>query len=49
MQSWSPVACLYKSKYVHVSLWVLLELDQHLSTGVCREAILSGPRNSDFA
>jgi hypothetical protein len=50
MQSWSPVACYwsYKSKQCHVSLWFSLELDQRLSTGVDREAILSGPRNNDF-
>jgi hypothetical protein len=50
MKSRSPIACYghYKSKYFRVSLWVSLELDQRLSTGVSREAILSEPRNSEF-
>lgn len=50
MRSWSAVACYrpYKSKYFRVSLWFSLELDQRLSTGVGREAILSGPRDNEF-
>jgi len=41
MQSWSSVVCyrLYKSKQFHVFLWVSLELDLCLLSGVCREDI----------
>jgi len=50
MQSWSAVACYRpcKSKYFRVTLWFSLELDQRLSAGVGGEALLSGPRDSDF-